>query len=359
MLLMVVMIKNLKIRQAVPIYRQIVLQIEEMVKKGELKPGSRIPSTSDFADQFSIARQTAQNALKELTNRGILERVPHRGTFVSENLAAKTIAMFSARNPLTGQNMAFSRLFCAAAFEYAVRKGWDLKLYFPQNDSSVFKTVSDLEKDISDGKIRAVFGMYSEDLSGWFGKACCVPYLLFEETETASTMEYFTRKALEYLYGCGMKKIALVFSASNTRMGREIKSGIAKLNGKISGDIRIDFWQCEAETAASGRTIIHDRLSRKPALPDALLVMDDNITNGVIFALQEKGIRIPNQIALLTLSVKGVEILSPVPLTRIEYDPEELVKKSFDRLLDQLEGKKPAKAEKYHPALITGKSCGE
>ena len=58
----------IKLKQATPIYRQIILQIEEMIKKGEIKPGSRIPSTFDFARQFNIANQTAQNALKELFN---------------------------------------------------------------------------------------------------------------------------------------------------------------------------------------------------------------------------------------------------------------------------------------------------
>jgi DNA-binding LacI/PurR family transcriptional regulator len=351
--------KSIKLKQAAPIYRQIILQIEEMIKKGEIKPGSRIASTFDFARQFNIANQTAQNALKELTNRGILKRTPRKGTFVSENLSSGTIAMFSERNPFTDQHMAFSRLFCAAAFNYAGENGWNLKLYFPHNKEDLFKTVSDLEKDINDNKIRAVFGLHSDKLSEWFTKNCSVPYVLFEDAEAYCTMEYFIYEGLKYLCGRGYSRIALIFSDSNERLGKEVKRGIEKVKNEISGRIDIKLWLTKGNTPGEARALMHGKLNKKTALPEAFLVLDDVIASGVIFALQEKNIRIPEQAALLTLSVKGIELLSPAPLTRIEYDPEELMRKSFELLFDKLNGRKSSPCRKYCPALIVGKSCGE
>jgi len=186
-----------------------------------------------------------------------------------------------------------------------------------------------------------------------------------------STMEYFTYEGLKYLRGLGYSRIVLISPGSNRnyeteakrgidkKYETEAKRGIEKAKNEISGKCDIKLWLTEGCTSGSARTLIHDKLSRKTVMPEAFLVLDDVIASGVIFALQEKNIRIPEQIAILTLSVKGVELLSPVPLTRMEYNPDELAQKSFDQLFDKLNGRKLSHPQKYYPTLIVGKSCGE
>ena len=350
---------SITLSQSVPLYRQIVLQIEEMVKRGELGPGSRMPSTLDFAKQFKVANQTAQNALKELTNRGILKRVPRKGTFVSENLGADTIAMFCGRNPFTDQHMGFSRLFCAAAFNHAGESGWGLKLYFPHDQDGLFKAVSDLEKDIGDGKIKAVFGLHTDKLDAWFKKSCAVPYVQYERSGTTVSMEDFTCEGLQYLCGRGFSRIALISFDANKRLGKEVGLGLEKARKTIPSAFESELWLAPDCTPGEAKALTHAMLDAKPRLPDALFVVDDNLASGVIFALQERGVKIPRQVALLTLSVKGIELLSPTPLTRLEYDPDEMVRRSLGQLFDKLGGRKPSPHGKYHPSLVVGKSCGE
>ncbi|MCD6397004.1 MAG: LacI family DNA-binding transcriptional regulator, partial [Spirochaetaceae bacterium] len=54
----------------------------EMILRGEIKPGDKIPSENELAAQFGTTRMTVRRALGELEARQIIKRVPGVGTFV-------------------------------------------------------------------------------------------------------------------------------------------------------------------------------------------------------------------------------------------------------------------------------------
>jgi GntR family transcriptional regulator, histidine utilization repressor len=67
-----------------PRYRQLQDAIIERISDGELRPGDRVPSENELALSAGVSRMTANRALRELTDRGFVERVAGRGTFVAE-----------------------------------------------------------------------------------------------------------------------------------------------------------------------------------------------------------------------------------------------------------------------------------
>ncbi len=66
-----------------PIYEQIVLQIKEMILKGELKPGEALPSMRKLAKSLHVSVITTQRAYDDLQNDGFIMTIPAKGTFVS------------------------------------------------------------------------------------------------------------------------------------------------------------------------------------------------------------------------------------------------------------------------------------
>ncbi|AEJ19798.1 GntR family transcriptional regulator [Gracilinema caldarium] len=66
-----------------PVYRQIIEQITRKLRSGELKPGDRLPTERELAEQLGIARGTVNRAYEELTRSQILESIPGRGSFIS------------------------------------------------------------------------------------------------------------------------------------------------------------------------------------------------------------------------------------------------------------------------------------
>ena len=66
----------LKLSQAtgVPYYRQIVDQLADLVRSGQLAPGSLLPSVRDLAAQLLVSLITVRNAYDDLENAGLIVR---------------------------------------------------------------------------------------------------------------------------------------------------------------------------------------------------------------------------------------------------------------------------------------------
>lgn len=69
---------------AVPIYTQIVGQIQFGIVSGHLPFGAQLPSIRELAQKLVVAPMTVAQAYQELKERGLLEMRPGRGTFVAE-----------------------------------------------------------------------------------------------------------------------------------------------------------------------------------------------------------------------------------------------------------------------------------
>ena len=72
----------------VPIYEQIIEQLETFVLKGVLNVGDQIPSVRNLSIQLSINPNTIQKAYSELVRTGIIDTVPGRGSFIAKEAKA-------------------------------------------------------------------------------------------------------------------------------------------------------------------------------------------------------------------------------------------------------------------------------
>ncbi len=60
-------------------------QLLDDIAAGDMKPGDKIPSENQLAEQCGVSRMTARRAITELVNEGILVRSQGLGTFVSDH----------------------------------------------------------------------------------------------------------------------------------------------------------------------------------------------------------------------------------------------------------------------------------
>ncbi len=69
-----------------PIYQQIYEHMRVAILSGQLKRGTKIPSTRALADELGISRNTVLNAYDQLFAEGYLESAEGRGTFITRVL---------------------------------------------------------------------------------------------------------------------------------------------------------------------------------------------------------------------------------------------------------------------------------
>lgn len=67
----------------VPIFRQIIQQIQRAVAVGRLQVGEQLPAVRALADSLVINPNTVARSYQELIRDGVLESHPGRGVFVS------------------------------------------------------------------------------------------------------------------------------------------------------------------------------------------------------------------------------------------------------------------------------------
>ena len=63
------------------------------ISKGNLRAGDQIPSEAELVEKFGFGRQTIHNCLKDLATRGIIERTPGKGSFVSKKPVDRNITI--------------------------------------------------------------------------------------------------------------------------------------------------------------------------------------------------------------------------------------------------------------------------
>ena len=83
--IMMVLDINLDYQSRIPIYEQIVNNIEKYVAVGILREKSQIPSIRELANNLGINPNTVKKAYDILENKGVIMTISTKGTFISNN----------------------------------------------------------------------------------------------------------------------------------------------------------------------------------------------------------------------------------------------------------------------------------
>lgn len=78
-----------------PLYKQIIMDLLHQIHSGELRPGDRIPSEHELSEQYHVSSITSKNALAELSDKGYINRIRGKGSFVNDVEKLNEIPEFS------------------------------------------------------------------------------------------------------------------------------------------------------------------------------------------------------------------------------------------------------------------------
>lgn len=95
----------------VPVYEQIIKQVEEQVLTDILKEGDKLPSVRSLSVKLSINPNTIQKAYTELDRRQLIITVPGKGSFISEK--AIEVVGANSREKMTELNKIIRELALA------------------------------------------------------------------------------------------------------------------------------------------------------------------------------------------------------------------------------------------------------
>ena len=110
----------------------VIRQIEELILRGILRPGERLPSERELSDRMGVSRPSLREALGDLQTRGLLSPKAGSGVFVADVLgnafSPALIDLFSSHDSAVFDYIAFRRDMEGLAAERAAHLGSDTDL---------------------------------------------------------------------------------------------------------------------------------------------------------------------------------------------------------------------------------------
>ncbi len=118
--------------EAEKLSHSVVKQIEQLILRGILRPGERLPSERELSERLGVSRPSLREAVGELQTRGLLTTRAGAGIYVADVLGSAfspaLITLLSAHEEAVFDYIAFRQDLEAIAAERAATQGSDTDL---------------------------------------------------------------------------------------------------------------------------------------------------------------------------------------------------------------------------------------
>ncbi len=161
------------------------------------------------------------------------------------------------------------------------------------------------------------------------------------------------RTAVDHLTALGHRRLALVGAPQAIRPGREAARALRAAAARAGIEVQVEegVWTTEFGERATRR------LLGRPDPPTAILAGSNKVVFGVLRALREAGLHVPDDVSVLVHDeIPAFEFIDP-PLTALSQEPYTLGRAAAELLLGRLEGQEP-RMDVIPTRLIVRRSCG-
>lgn len=310
--------------KVIPLYDQVARKIEQQIESGRFAPGDRIQSIREICDEFQIADVTAKKALRQLSDRGVIQTVTGSGAFVLDRSLQKEAVQ---RKPL----VAFIKTGLHAAPVFA----HEIDLIQHELSNLGFPTLYAVAPDDNDVErlLQQVIGggakcliLFPRHLGNFEDLAyvsvlrrSSLPLLVIEtrspkDSYVTQDTERATTELAEYLYDIGHRRICLA-----TAFGRKVDGfNTALARWKDKG---VRHW-IMGETGKSDRETheLAEQILQLSPRPTAVIAADDHAAAIFMAHFASAQVRVPEDISVVAFGDHPqLAGLSPVPITVIRH----------------------------------------
>lgn len=322
-----------------PKYWQLAEELRHKIRRGELKPDSRLPSRSEMAAR-GINHITLDRAHRALEEDGLIIKQHGRGTFVNKRLQEqkKGIIGFRGIDPmLSGSSPYWTQLLSGVQ---EVLKARTIQLLMINGE------FRDLEEHVDGLLVNPTW--FDEQLRWNSGQWPCVTLLIPGVVGGASVVaadDYSgQRQATQHLLELGHRRIAYLHSKAADQIVPSRRAGYldALQTAGITPEPRwiralsnvpqIDFRQTGRESMAAW---LQDDWEEVGCT--AIMVHNDEAAIGAIEALEEAGLRVPQDVSVVGFDGTELCEYSRPCLTSVEVPLHEIGRSATEMLLQQIE----------------------
>lgn len=335
-------------------------EVRAAILAGRFRPGERIESENELAARYQVSRQTVRKALATLIEQGYLRAEHGRGTFVTERSrpGSKTIAVVITYLA----DYIFPRVIQGIDQELA-EHGYSILLKSTRNSRHLeARYLEELAEKEIDGLIiepskSQIFCRHTQlyerfdargvpyvFIQGCFEAMRDRPHVLLDDAGGAAL-------AARHLLSLGHRRIAGIFKADDTQ-GVERHRGYVRAlqEAGVLYDPDLVLWyhtEDRAVAPAAGAAVLARR-----GMMDAAVCYNDEIAVAVIRALENEGLRVPEDISVTGYDNSLLAENFKMGLTTVSHPHEELGRAAARLLLSLIAGERVETAVILRPELI-------
>lgn len=223
----------------------------------------------------------------------------------------------------------------------ARKLGYDMVVttVYPENCDSVFDSI---KNDPKQGIILLATELDYPDLE--LLKGINVPVVLLDNFFEFASFDSVSMnnssaayKAVEYLYSLGREKIGLVKGAKVIHNFLERREGYKKALKDLNLKYDPSYEFVTGSTIDEAYEGMIELLKSSPSIPQALFAEHDGIAIGVVKALKEFGIRVPEDISVVGFDDSPFSTIIEPQLTTVKILRDKMGQMAVRRLVDKIE----------------------
>ena len=357
------------------LHSQLTTYYRERILDGRLQAGTRLPTDDELAVLYQISRDTVRQALAQLTNEGLIERVQGRGTFVSQppsngspltQLKQKQIGLVLNRTFRTQLTMNL----LVGVEQAAKSHGYSVSFTYAEGEQEQqAHDVARMRANHVSGMIIWPMGDSTQAASIQQLQADHVPVVLMDRYFPGLAVDYVGSdnigggyRATEHLLILGHRRIGFVFAHEETLQTTSVYErwqGYCKALQKyevpydetlVIPDLR--------QLPTGGHEGLVEFLQR-PDRPGAIFAINDYVALDVLQAAKALHLRIPEDLAVVGFDDMEFAAHVNPPLTTIKQQFIDIGLRAGTLLINRIEGMASAPKHIELPTnLIIRDSCG-
>lgn len=329
---------------------QVAAHYRELILRGSLNPGDRLPPARAIARELGVAEANVHYALGKLVKEGLIVRRPRSGSIVAcREPRMHSVAVFIPwRSLMRGEE--FTRLlvrFVTSRFE---ERGIECHVLYDTPGGTGRNT---LRRLATDRQIQGVIYrlINSDDLK--FCHSLNVPFTGISSLRLANRVSLFTpklmEKMVEALQKAGCRSFGIIIpSHLPPSIVRSIHLQATSAGLEFRDEWLFDSKHYTESFIVDRATFAWQEIARLNALPErpeGLMLFSDDLVDGVAMAFYCGKIRVPQNYRLAIHHTRENPVLFPFECTLVQHSIAEIAEALANQLTDLGEGKTPRTQE--------------
>ena len=322
-------------------------ELKKQIAAGEYSTGEALPSETILARKYNVSRMTLRKALKRLKDTGFIDSFRGAGNFIKTRIRDNIAIIASAPYLYSEQGFFYLKLMETAqrliekdGFHSSIHLGNDTNY---RDSESFLDFLGTAALDSCAGIISMATGTRSEGRTlQSLGFPAVTHSIEVPTLDNCVVLDYgaFIDKALEVFRKNGVSRFACMHWEFP---GKHLVPGYAHyaldqlLKSKLGPGVELVPIPYSSDAGDSYE--IFKKFWKTPRHPRHILFTDDAFCAHACGAIKELGIKVPEELEIITHGNKGRRFDNPVPMTVIGFDPEEVMNVEWETLKDLIEKK--------------------